>query len=316
VLTQFQELKMIYTSEKNWYKWGYDDTGWFGRKSADSKLITSYSCEFNGNVDSFENELLNAARSTLDHYPNLKPSIFFSGGVDSEMILRAYLKIGADPKVYIVKYENDYNSYDVNIALEVCRNLCVDYDIIDFNLENFYLNDAEQISDLSQIDRPRALPHIKFTENVDGLIILGQSDLTWYRTDDDYTKQGTWLVKDLEHDLGGDKYNLLIDRPAIYQWWKWTPGLIISYTRLNWFRRLLSDKYPGKLGINSTKIEGFREVYPDLIERKKATGLEKVDHLVNEFENFLYKKHNGFPYRDYVERSLDQLIDEIHNKQT
>lgn len=304
---------MIYTSENNWYKWGYDNTGWYGRKQEDSKLITSYSCGFDKPVDSFENELLYAAKSTLDHYPNLRPCIFFSGGVDSELILRSYLRIGADPEVYIVRYENDYNAYDVNIALEVCKHLCVNYNIIDFNLEKFYLNDAERISELAQIDRPRALPHIKFTENVDGLIILGQSDLTWYRTSDDYTVPGTWLAKDLEHDLGGDKYSLLYDRPAIYQWWKWTPGLVISYTRLHWFRRLVSDKYPGKMGINSTKIQGFREVYPDLIERKKATGLENVDHLVNEFEDFLLKKHGKFLYRDYVERSLDQIIDEIHD---
>jgi hypothetical protein len=48
-----------------------------------------------------------AAASTLEHYPNIRPSILFSGGVESELVLRSYLKIGANPKVHIIRYEND-----------------------------------------------------------------------------------------------------------------------------------------------------------------------------------------------------------------
>ena len=303
----------MWTSENNWYKWKYGDV-LFGRQSSVTsplKFETIYSCNYQRETKSFKDELLGAAASTLDHYPGLRPCVFFSGGVDSELILRSYLEIGAEPEVYIVRYEKDYNIYDVSYAVTICNLLNVRYNLIDFNLEKFYLNEAETISEQAQIDRPRMLPHLKFTDCADGLIIVGHSDIRWYRTDDDYSKQGTWLSQDFEHDIGCDKYNILNNRSAIYQWWKWSPGLVLSYTRLQWVQNLINDRCTGKLGINSTKITGFREVYPDLIEREKSTGFEHINQLINEVEAYLHKKYSGLPYRQYVERSLDQLTQEM-----
>jgi hypothetical protein len=301
---------MIYTSENNWYSWNYGDGPKFGRQLKDEKLHTSYS-KFKGSVSSFSDELLNTASSTLDYYPNIRPSILFSGGVDSEIVLRSYLKIGANPKVYIIRYEDDYNIYDVSYAVTICSLLNVEYTIIDFNLKKFYENDAEKISELAQVCRPRALPQCKFMDLVDGLPILGSSDLTGVRTNDDYSKKGTWLIRCWEHDIGWSKYLRETNRPGIAEWFKWSPGLVISFTQMQWFDKITNDEYYGKLGFNSTKIIGYRETYPDLIERRKQTGFEKVDPLINEFELFLKTKYKGLPFRQYVDRTIGELRTEI-----
>jgi hypothetical protein len=300
----------MYTSENNWYQWQYSDDSLFGRQTENKELKTIYT-KMDRPLLSFKEELIEAAKSTIDHYPGLRPCIFFSGGVDSEIILRSYIAIGANPKVYVVRYENDLNIYDVSYAVTVCSILNIDYTIVDFNLKKFYENDAVKVSEDAQIDRPRMLPHLKFTDCADGLIIVGHSDVRWYRTDDDYSKKGTWLMQDFEHDLGCDKYNILHNRPAIYQWFKWSPGLVLGYTTLNWFQQLINDGYPGKLGINSTKILGFREMYPDIIERKKQTGFEKIDELVAEVQHVLKNKYNGLPYRQQIDRTITQLYNEI-----
>jgi hypothetical protein len=296
----------MYTSENNWYQWQYGNDPLFGRQTANKELKTIYT-KMHRPLLPFKEELIEAAKSTLEHYPGLRPCVFFSGGVDSELILRSYMAIGSNPKVYIVRYENDLNIYDVSYAVTVCSILNVDYTIIDFNLQKFYENDAVKVSEDAQIDRPRMLPHLKFTNCADGLIIIGHSDVRWYRTDNDYSKKGTWLMQDFEPDLGSDKYNILHNRPAIYQWFKWSPGLVLAYTQLNWFKRLLNDEYIGKLGINSTKILGFREMYPDLITRIKQTGFEKIDSIIHEVEGVLKQKYNGLPYRNVIERTPDQL---------
>lgn len=301
---------MIYTSENNWYSWNYGDGPKFGRQLKNETLHTSYS-KFKGVVSSFSDELLKTASSTLDYYPNIRPSILFSGGVDSEIVLRSYLKIGANPKVYIIRYEDDYNIYDVSYAITICSLLNVEYTIIDFNLKKFYENDAEKISELAQVCRPRALPQCKFMDLVDGLPILGSSDLTGVRTNDDYSKKGTWLIRCWEHDIGWSKYLRETNRPGIAEWFKWSPGLVISFTQMQWFDKITNDEYYGKLGFNSTKIIGYRETYPDLIERRKQTGFEKVDPLINEFELFLKTKYKGLPFRQYVDRTIDELRTEI-----
>lgn len=304
---------MIHTSENNWYSWNYGDNERFGRQSDNLPFYTNYG-KLEKPLRSFKQELLDAAKSTLDHYPGLRPCVFFSGGVDSELVLRSYIEIGSNPEVYIVRYEKDLNLYDVSYAVAICSSLQVDYHLIDFSLESFYQNDAEKISEDAQIDRPSMLPHLKFTEVADGLIIVGHSDVRWYRPSDDYSQKVSWLAQDFEHDIGCDKYNILHNRSAIYQWWKWTPGLVLSYTKLNWFRKLISDGYVGKLGINSTKIIGFREVYPDMLYRKKFTGLERIDYITKEFENYLERKYKGLPFRNEIDRSLDDLWLEMTGK--
>jgi len=231
----------------------------------------------------------------------------FSGGVDSELVLRTYLSIGANPKVCIVRYENDYNLYDVSYAITVCSMLDVKFDIIDFNLQKFYENDAEQISEIAQIDRPRALVYCKFLEMIDQMPIIGEGDPYWVRLDDNYSLKDNWVYRESETFIGWYKYANYLNKPTVPQFFKWTPELVLSHTKLSWFNNLINDKYPGKTGTNSTKIIGYREVYPDLLERKKKSGFEKTDELINEFESFLIQKYKGLPYRQEVDRTLDEL---------
>jgi hypothetical protein len=88
---------------------------------------------------------------------------------------------------------------------------------------------------------------------------------------------------------------------------------VLSVLNTNWFNKLVNDEYYGKLGSNSTKIIGYREAYPDIIERKKQTGFEKITNLIDEFEMFLQNKYQVLPYRQTVDRSVEQLIADITN---
>lgn len=300
----------MWTSENNWYKWSYGNDLAFGRQPSDKKFITSFSCGYINKPLSFKEELILAAKSVMDHYTTT-PSILFSGGLDSEIMLRAFIQAGAKPNVYIYRYEKDYNIYDVSYAVTVCSILGIEYKIIDFNLEKFFSTDAERLSELAQIDRPRALPYCSFIELTEGIPILGASDLTVFRTTDDYSTKGSWAIRCWEHDVAWSKFIRTIGKPAIGEWFKWTPGLVLSYTKTKWCQQLVQDKFPGKLGVNSTKIIGYREAYPDLIERKKKTGFEYADHLVLEFEEYLKQKNNGLIYRQHFDRPFENLKKEL-----
>lgn len=300
----------MWTSENNWYKWSYGDV-LFGRQAIDLKWHTSYKCNHVSKVGSFKEEMLNVARSTMDHYSGLKPCIFFSGGSESELVLRSYIDIGADPIVNIFRFEDHINEYDVSYAIVICNQLGINYNIIDFNLKRFFENNAERVSEIAQIDRPRALPQLGFLDYTEGFAVLGIGDPRWTRSVKDNTP---WILLDQEHDTGWDKYILHRGMPAIAQWFKWTPELVLAYTDTHWFKNLiLNNKWPGREGVTSTKLIGYREAYPDLLKRTKKTGMEPIDSLINEFEEFLTKKYNGLPYRQVVPRTLDELRKEIFN---
>ena len=301
----------MWTSENNWYKWSYGDEPFFGRQINNLTFHTSYACGFKGVVGNFKEELHKAASSTLDHYPGLKPCVFFSGGLDSELVLRSYIDIGANPIVNIFRFEDHINEYDVSYAIVICETLGVKYNIIDFNIANFFEHDAETISDIAQIDRPRGLPQLKFLDYTEGFAVLGIGDPRWTRSVKDNTP---WILLDQEHDTGWDKYILHKNIPAIAQWFKWTPELVLAYTELDWFKNLIiNNKWIGREGVTSTKIIGYKEAYHDLLQRDKKTGMEPIGSLIDEFEEFLKKKYNGLPYRQVVPRTLDELRKEIYS---
>ena len=175
------------------------------------------------------------------------------------------------------------------------------------NLKSFYENEAEKISELAQCDRPRGLPQMKFADFVDGLPILCMADVTWQRSDSDYTKKGDWKAWELESDCAYDRYNIAVGRHAIYQWGRWSQGILIAHTRWKWFHKLINDYYPGKLGNSSTKFEGFSEEFPMMIKRRKKVGFELYEDKISEFEKFLKNKYNGLPYRRQSELTLDEM---------
>lgn len=300
----------MWTSENNWYKWFYDDKP-FSMQEGAGKYTTSFSCNYTPTNKTFKEEAILACQSILDHYSGRTPSLLFSGGADSEVILRSFLNLKVKPTVYIFRYENDYNIYDVSYAVTVCSILDIDYKIIDFNLENFYNTDAERLSELAQIDRPNALPYCKFIELVDELPILGSSDLSIVRLNENYAEPGNWAVRCWEHDTAWSKFIRQINKEAVGEWFKWTPGLVYSYTQTKWCQALVSDKFYGKLGTNSTKMKGYKESYPDMIPRVKQTGFEKISHITSEFENYLKKKYNGLNFRQSYDRPFTNLLKEM-----
>ena len=298
---------MVQTSLNNWYYWHYGtDATQRRRLTADETFTTAWNPQ-SVKIQNFKDAVLYNARTTADFYEGKKFGLLFSGGSESELILRAYKEIGKEVKAYIFRYENDINLYDVSYAVTIAESLSVEYKVIDFNLNSFYLNQAESISDIAQIDRPRALPQLKFLDFIDEIPIAGASDPTWFRQHDNYQVDSEWLMCDWEHDIGWSKYVQEINRPAIMEWFKWTPEIVVGFTKMKWFELLVGNKIPGKLGTNSTKLQGYKEAYPEMINRIKKTGFESIDPLIASFEQHLEKKYNGLPFRGTVKRSLDQI---------
>ena len=305
---------MHYTTEDNWASWQYDNDPLYGRsRFSDQIFSTVYNTQIES-IGSLWEEAILAAKSTLDHYPGQQLSLFFSGGVDSELMIRAFLHIGARFNLFVVRYNNDINIYDVSYAIAIANSLNLNIHIIDMNLKKFYETEAEKISEIAQCDRPRVFPQIKFPDFVDGLPIIAMGDLGWTRTNNDYTKQGNWLAVEHEFDYAFDRYNIETNRTAIHQWMKWSPGLFLAHMKTKWFKLLINDKFEGKIGNTSTKLQGYQEIFPNILPRKKMVGLENCKELTNEVENFLYKKYNGLPFRRECQMTKDDLCNKIFGK--
>ena len=70
------------------------------------------------------------------------------------------------------------------------------------------------------------------------------------------------------------------NRPAVSEWLRWRHTQLKSLARTNWFQQLIGDQFIGKRGVNSTKIHGYREAWPELTVRRKSYGFESIEETV------------------------------------
>lgn len=279
--------------ENNWMEWYYnDDINQKFRKNSKDQFKLKIKKSLRDTQD-LRSECVTACHSIRDTYPNEKLSVMFSGGSESEMIVRSFHAAQIPFTAYIGRYENDINIYDVSYAVIACESLGIDYKIIDFNVQKFFEDDAESYSLKSQIVIPPQLPQLALCDLVDGIPIMGGGELFLERADSDYNKKGTWFSTEWEYNWGWNKYFNYTGRPAIPDWCRWTPQLFYSWMNTQWFDNLINDRYKGKLGISSTKMIGYREAWPELMARKKIHGLEKIESVMYNLTKHLIKLHHN-----------------------
>jgi hypothetical protein len=266
----------------NWIHCYYDTPEQVLRTSPDQTFKVDYKCPRNTNVHLYT-ESIRTCQTIRDDFPNERYSVFLSGGLESEIMVRAFQQANIPIDIYIGRYENDYNLYDVSYAITLCESLQLPYKIIDFNLGKFLDNDIYDYSKLAQISEARLLPQLALTDRVDGVLILGNGEPAPRRLEPNYetNPNSIWILDEDENFWGWPKYFTSQNRLAIPEWCRYTSDMYNSWMNLRWFNYLIDNKIYGKTSTWSSKLFGYREAYPELLFRKKLTGFELIE---NKFE--------------------------------
>lgn len=301
--------------KNDWYRYRYDDNDYYQPKTNIKQKFKTEIFTHHTKILSYKDALIYNAKQILEDFNNPKFALMLSGGSDSEVMLRACLDIKANFNTYIFRYENHANLYDLSYAIVLCESMNVKYNIIDFNVNSFYENEAIDFANIAQTDRPRALPQLKFMDYVDEEICLyGQGDINWSRLNaSDYSTLGRWVHNCNEHEIAWEKYIRSKNRKSVMLWFKYTPELQLSTALNTWSQKLINDKFYGKAGVNSTKILGYKEAYPNMISRVKKTGLESFLPIIEQVENELCRINGGLINRQTYTRTSEQYINELKN---
>ena len=260
--------------KNNWFSWTYDDGPEYGPKlhpKAEFKIILKNTID--RPIKSYYEELLENGRIIRDTFSG-PLDLLFSGGVDSEIILRVYKDLGIPINVYIFKYENDYNLIEYTQAVKSCDKLNVRPKIIDFNLQSFFENDAYDMQQKVFASGSGWLPHMKLTEYCDGLPIIGSGNPYIRRRSRDMSQKYPWVFELDEKCHHWAVYHKTINRPCITDWYEYSPEIIIAYTQLPYVQELINDNISGKLSNVSSKAVIHQPYWPDLANRPKLIGFE------------------------------------------
>lgn len=220
-------------------------------------------------VMSYFDELFENARNIRD-ITSGPLDLMFSGGIDSEVVLRVYKELKIPINVFIFKYEDMLNYREFDHAIKVCTDLNVKHKVIDFNVKRFFENDAYGIWSKCNASSSSWLPHMKLTEYLDNTPIIASGEPYWKKQDD-----GSWVFELEEDAKFWTIYHKTIGRTAITDWYEYRPEVILSHMKLPRVQQLINNQVPGKTSTVTSKALIHQAKWDDIIIRDKMVGFEK-----------------------------------------
>lgn len=202
-------------------------------------------------------------------------NVLLSGGVDSEVVVRVNQNLGIKQNVYTFRFEDDLNIRDVESAIAICKNLNVPLKIIDFNIYNFFENEAESYYKKTFCSRVEALPRLKWHEFFDSPLIFGDGEPYLRRMlGGDYNIKSIWNMVFSEHEFIHYLYTLNVGNNIIVPWYHFTPEIHGNFLKIDLVQNLIDDQYIGKQSSFSSKVNINKQVWPDISPKVKLIGYE------------------------------------------
>jgi hypothetical protein len=201
--------------------------------------------------------------------------VFFSGGTDSEIVMRSFLKIGITPTCFMIKLKNDLNIDDVEIAKKICDELGITLNFIDFDIHEFvFSGEAMEFSNSIQCTQITFSMIFNCIKKLNLPVIMGGS-IPLVKTV--RNNKVIWYYSFRENEEGCairfvNKYNI----PVINEWFAYTPESMLYFLSNPIIKEVICNKVPYKLSIESSKNKALTEYLPNIDLRKKTHGFEKL----------------------------------------
>lgn len=217
-------------------------------------------------------------------------NVMFSGGTDSEIILRSLKHIGVKPLVTFIRFTNGYNQRDYEEATKIINDIGWKLNIIDFDVKQFY--ESGQAHEMSKVTQCRQIAYLAIWHNILKLqlpSIMG-GELVLQKS---VGKECKWFYTLRESEDGGSiRFSLKYNIPLVVEWFSYTPEAIAYYLEHPSIQELLT-KPNYKLANVTVKNAVLKEFMPDIVCSLKLHG----------YENFL-----GFNQETYLELYQDEIV--------
>lgn len=229
--------------------------------------------------------------------------VMFSGGTDSEIVLRSFLAIGIRPRAMFIRFTGGENEGDYHTSVQVAKELDVPLSIIDFDVVDYYFSGAaadfaaeiqcRQIAYLTVYNaiRKHGFPSVMGGEMLLRRTIAQGRESEWYYT-----------FRENE-DASAMRFSMKYNIPLVNEWFSYTPEMMSYYLEHPGIQWLVETKYNYKLGSVSSKNAILKTLVPELTSRIKTHGYEQLLAFNTETYFELYKTH---PNR--LEPSLDGIL--------
>jgi len=194
--------------------------------------------------------------------------VFFSGGTDSDIVIRNFLEIGHKPRVAVIDFE--YNKEDVKDALTILKDLDIKPIYIKFDLKDYYYSGAA--AEFGQEIQCYQIAYLNVFNQVKEMScpsVMGGEMLMRK-----YTGKWAYTLREVE-DCGAMRFSMKYNIPLVNEWFSYTPELMLYYIEDPEIQNLIRNKNH-KLSTATSKNNILHKYFPKVKLRDKTTGYENL----------------------------------------
>jgi hypothetical protein len=231
--------------------------------------------------------------------------LFLSGGTDSEIVLRNFLDIGFKPRCVVLDFVGGYNRLDVVEAENIAKELDVSLEKIPFDVIDFYRSGkANHFASEIQCTQITYLMVYYSVYKLSAPSVMGGEVLL---TRNVSNNNSFWYYTFRENeDASAMRFSNRYGIPLVNEWFSYTPELLLCYLENPSIKELISNKHNYKLTSVSSKNRILKELYPEIREKVKTHGFERL--LGFNFETYRRLSFNQI-------RRLEPFLDGIEYNQ-
>jgi len=294
-------------TDKQWLSYSFDGVKYGKKLSREGNFELHIDKSYSPKVMNYYEALNYNAMVMRDNFQ--EPfDVLLSGGIDSEVIVRTFHGLGIKQNVVTFRLENDYNIRDVEAAKNICKELGINLTIIDWNLQNWIENHAEDIYKKSYCPLLEKMIRFDWLNYLDNIPIFGEGEPYWRKTDQGW--RFLWGEDDFIAGINGRN----IGRTVIGEWYIYTPEIAMSFCKLPLIQRLINEQLPGKISSWSSRSKIHKLIWPTVDYKPKLVGYEGSSgepfsrpQFMTEFYEQVVKGTNC-RYFCYTEKDLDNLF--------
>lgn len=217
--------------------------------------------------------------------------VMFSGGTDSEIVIRSFLDIGIRPRCVFIRFKDDYNALDYFIAVSITNALGLKLEVYDFDVIDFYR--SGQAAEFARDIQCRQIAYLTVYNAIRDLqvpAVMGGEMLLRRAIPQNAESEWYYVIRENE-DASAMRFSLKYNIPLVNEWFSYTPEMMAYFLEHPGIQQLVTDKYNYKLGSVSSKNRILRNLMPELIEKTKTHGYENLGAFNIETYFELHKTH-------------------------
>jgi len=252
--------------------------------------------------------------------PGQKIRLCFSGGIDSEVMVQAFMFAEVPFECIIFRLGSNFNQHDIDYATGFCDRYGIRYELVDIDILGFVKNkehynycEAYQVKELAIMALMKGMDIIDRKDYVylmgGELYLVKKQNLSNFYDDktDNYKYEWNHFVRE-NNDLALFKFSQKRNIPLISEFFSYTPEIMYSYLTDPHIVRLTNNEIKWKFSLMSSKPYVYSKYF--LLEpRPKYHGYEEIidlNHIVT--DDLQVFGHN---VENYIETKYSDLIEKL-----